>query len=187
VKGWRPTPADGLTLARLVAVPILWGLAGSERPVALGIGIAIAGLTDVLDGPVARRTGSSSRIGSQLDSAADLLLMASIVAWIAWLRPDFLAANVVPLAVWGAIGTASLIATWVRFGRVGNLHLYSAKVAGVVGYVFVVWLFVLGDYSRTFFAIAVGLAILGATETLLIALTRERADESVVSILSRRR
>jgi phosphatidylglycerophosphate synthase len=187
VRGWRPTPADGLTLVRLVAVPILWVLAALGLPVHLGIGIALAGLTDVLDGPVARRTGRSSRVGSQLDSGADLLLMASIVAWMAWLRPDFLAANLVPLALWATIGTASLVATWLRFGRVGDLHLYSAKAAGVAGYVFVVWLFVLGDHSPLFFALAVGLAILAATETLLIALTRRRADESVRTIFSRQR
>jgi phosphatidylglycerophosphate synthase len=187
VKGWRPTPADVLTLLRLVAVPVLWVLAALQLTVALGIGIALAGLTDVLDGPVARMTGRSSRVGSQLDSLADLILMTSIVAWIAWLHSDFLRANLLPLGAWAIIGTASLVATWLRFGRVGNLHLYSAKTAGVVGYIFVVWLFVLGSYSPAFFVVAVGLAILGATETLLVALTRDRADETIRTLFSRPR
>lgn len=185
--GWRPTPADALTLVRLGAVPILWVLAARGLPVHLGVGIALAGLTDVLDGPVARMTGRSSRVGSQLDSVADLVLMTSIVAWIAWLQPGFLRTNLIPLGAWAVLGTAALLATWLRFGRVGNLHLYSAKAAGVVGYVFVVWLFVLGDYSPAFFAVAIGLAMIGAAETTLVALTRERADETVASIFSRRR
>jgi cardiolipin synthase (CMP-forming) len=187
MKGWRPTPADALTILRLVAVPVLWVLAALKLQMHLGIGIALAGITDVLDGPVARRTGRSSRFGSQLDSVADLVLMGSIVAWIAWLHPGFLRANLVPLAAWAVIGTSALLATWVRLGRVGNLHLYSAKAAGVVGYVFVVWLFVLGDYSPAFFAVAVGLAIVAATETLLVAVTRRDADEKLVSIFSRPR
>jgi phosphatidylglycerophosphate synthase len=187
MRRWRPTPADALTLARLVAVPVLWLIAALGLRVHLGVGIALAGLTDVLDGPVARATGRSSRVGSQLDSVADLVLMGSIVAWIAWLHPEFLRANAVPLVIWAVIGTVALLATWFRYGRVGNLHLYSAKAAGVVGYIFVVWLFVLGDYSAAFFALAVGLAIIAATETLLAALLSEGADETMGSIITRLR
>jgi cardiolipin synthase (CMP-forming) len=186
-KRWPVTPADILTLLRLAAVPILWVLAALQLPVHLGVGLALAGLTDVLDGPLARSSGRTTALGGQLDSIADILLMASIVLWMAWLHPGFFRDNLVPLAVWATIGLAAILATWLRFGRIGNLHLYSAKAAGVVGYVFVVWLFVLGDYSRTYFAMAIGLAMLASTETLLVALTRERVDERVRSILSGRR
>lgn len=183
---WRLTPADGLTLLRLVAVPILWVLAYLGMSVQLGVGLALAGLTDVLDGPVARRTGRSSRYGSQLDSAADILLMGSIVVWMAWLHPGFFRANVVPLVVWLTIGGAALLVTWVRFRRLGDLHLYSAKTAGVVAYLFAVWLFVTGTYHPAFFGLAVGLAILGAAETLMVGLTRDEVDERVGSLFSRR-
>jgi phosphatidylglycerophosphate synthase len=181
------TPADYVTLVRLLLAPVLWVLAALKLPVYLGIGLAIAGLTDVLDGPVARSTGRSSPYGAQMDSLADIVLMVSIVAWMAWLHPAFFQDNLVPLAVWAVIGVTSLVATWLRFGLIGNLHLYTAKAAGVVGYVFVVWLFVLGDYSRAFFAFAIGLAILGSGETLLVALTRDRVDEGTRSVLSPRR
>jgi phosphatidylglycerophosphate synthase len=183
---WRPTPADALTILRLLAIPVLWVLAYGGRSVELGIVLALAGLTDVLDGPVARRTGRSSRYGSQLDSLADILLMGSIVLWMAWLHPAFFRDNYLPLLAWVVLGVAALLVTLVRFGRVGNLHLYTAKVAGVVAYVFAVWLFVTGGYHPGFFRLAVGLAILGATETLLVALTRDQVDERVGSILSRR-
>jgi cardiolipin synthase (CMP-forming) len=184
---WRPTPADGLTMVRFAAVPVLWLFAFLDRPVYLGIGLALAGLTDVLDGPVARLTRRSSRIGSQLDSVADILLMGSIVLWLIWLHPAFFRANAVPLLIWIGIGSIALLVTFVRFGRLGDLHLYSAKAAGVMGYVFVVWLFLTGQHNPALFAVAVGLAILGATETLLVALTRDRVDEKVGSILIRSR
>jgi phosphatidylglycerophosphate synthase len=183
---WRPTPADLLTILRLLAIPVLWVLAYGGQSLELGIVLALAGLTDVLDGPVARRTGRSSRYGSQLDSVADILLMGSIVMWMAWLYPAFFRDNFLPLLAWVGIGVAALLVTLVRFGRVGNLHLYTAKVAGVVAYVFAVWLFVTGGYHPAFFRLAVGLAILGATETLLMALTRDQVDERMGSILSRR-
>jgi phosphatidylglycerophosphate synthase len=183
---WRPTPADGLTILRLLAIPVLWALAYREMSVYLGVGLALAGLTDVLDGPVARRTGRSSRYGGQLDSVADILLMGSIVLWMAWLHPAFFRDNVVALATWLVIGSVALVVTLVRFGRLGNLHLYSAKTAGVVAYLFAVWLFVTGAYHPVFFGVAVGLAILGAVETLLVALTLDAVDETVRSLFSRR-
>ena len=183
----RLAPADYLTLPRLLSVPVLWVLALQGSIFWLGIGLALAGLTDVLDGPVARYTGKSSPYGGQLDSAADILLMASIFWWLVLLTPEFFLDNATPLVIWAVIGTVAVLATYIKFGRLGNLHLYSAKVAGVLGYLFAVWYFVLGDYSALFFQVAVTMAILAATEMLLVALTRPAADDRVRSIFSRPR
>ena len=174
----RLAPADYLTLSRLLSVPVLWALATLESTFWLGIGLALAGLTDVLDGPVARSTGKSSRYGGQMDSLADILLMASIFWWFVLRTPEFFLDNATPLLIWAVIGTVSVVATYIKFGRMGNLHLYSAKAAGVMGYLFAVSFFVFEGYSRLFFMVSVTLAIVGATETLLVALTRRRADGS---------
>lgn len=172
----RPSPADHLTASRLLALPILWALALRGHGTALGIGLALAGLTDVLDGPVARRTGRSTRFGSQLDSIADLLVIGSTVAWMAILAPAFFRDNAMALVAWLLIGGAALVVTWIRLGRFGDLHLYSAKAAGVVGYLFAVSLFVLGDYSPLFWGFTIGLALVAALETLAAALLL-RPDE----------
>lgn len=184
---WTPSAADGLTLLRILLIPLLWGLAAGGFVRALAVGLAVAGTTDVLDGPVARMTGRSSRFGSQLDSVADILLMGSILVWLAWLRPEFFGANALPLLVWAVLGGAAVAATLVRYGRIGDLHLYSAKAAGVAGYLFVCWLFLTGRYDGVLFTVTVGLAIVAAAETLLVALTRERVDGRVGSILLSRR
>lgn len=182
----RLSPADYLTLLRLLLVPVLWVFAAMEMTLALGVGLAIAGLTDVLDGPVARVTEQSSRYGAQLDSLADILLMASIFWWLVLLRPEFFFDNAVPLVAWAVIGIVAVIVTLVRFGRLGNLHLYSAKAAGVLGHLFAVWIIVFGSYSPTFFWVAISVAIVASLETLLVALTRDQVDEGLVSIFSRR-
>lgn len=184
---FRPSPADHLTASRLLALPVLWALALEELDVALGIGLALAGLTDVLDGPVARRTGRSTRFGSQLDSIADMLLMGSAVVWMALLRPAFFAVNATWLLVWVVVGLAALVTAWVRLGRLGDLHLYSAKAAGVVGYIFAVWLFVFGGYSPAFWALTIGLAIVAAGETLIGALIRRPGDRWRGTVLNRPR
>lgn len=181
----RLTPANRLTLLRLLLVPVLWVLALLELSVALGILLAVAGLTDVLDGPIARMTDQASRYGAQLDSLADILLMASIFWWFVLLRPEFFLDNAMPLIAWAVVGSAAVIVTLLKFGRMGNLHLYSAKAAGVLGHLFAVWIFVFGDYSPVFFGVTVTVAIVASTETLLVALTRDRVSERIGSILTR--
>lgn len=180
----RLTPADYLSLVRVALLPVLWALALLEMPVHLGVVLAIAGLTDVLDGPVARWTGRTSRFGAQLDSLGDILLMASIFWWFVLLRPAFFMEHRVPLVIWAVIGSAAVVVTLVRFGRVGNLHLYSSKAAGVLGHLFAVWIFVFGSYSEVFFAVIAGAAILASTETLLVALTRDQVSERTRSIFT---
>ncbi len=179
------TPANLLSALRLTLVPVLWVLALMGLPVYLGIGLALAGLTDVLDGPVARATGDTSRAGAQLDSLADIFLMASIFWWLVLLRPEFFRDNGLPLIVWAVVGSVAVIVTLVKFGRMGNLHLYSAKAAGVLGHLFAVWIFIFGDYNPVFFSVAIGVAILASTETLLVALTRDRVSERIGTILRR--
>lgn len=64
-----------LTAARIVlAVCLLRTEAGSPAFFTL---YTAAGLTDLLDGPLARRTGSQSAFGARLDSAADLVFFAA--------------------------------------------------------------------------------------------------------------
>lgn len=187
MKAARLTPADYLTLIRLLSVPVLWVFAVLGMELYLGIGLGLAGLTDILDGPVARITRRSSPLGGQLDSTADILLMGSIFWWFVLLEPTFFQDNAVPLIVWAVVGIAAVVVTYVKFGRVGNLHLYSAKAAGVLGYLFALWLFLTGGYHPLFFAVAVGVAILAASETLLVALTRDRISGRIGSILIRSR
>lgn len=182
----RFTLADILTLLRLLLIPVLWVLAVRELTVPLGVGLAVAGLTDVLDGPVARTTNRSSRYGAQMDSLADILLMASIFWWFVLLRPEFFVDHAIPLIAWAVVGIAAVIVTLLKFRRMGNLHLYSAKAAGVLGHVFAVWIFLFGDYSRVFFGVVVAAAILASLETLLVALTREEVSEEIGSILTPR-
>ena len=76
------TIPDALTLARLMSVPILWIIALVRGPFWLGIGLAAAAFTDVLDGQIARRSHRTTARGSQLDSIADHVLTASTVLWL---------------------------------------------------------------------------------------------------------
>jgi phosphatidylglycerophosphate synthase len=72
-------PADILTVSRLPLAAVFMAAGDSWlRPTALGVAI----ITDLLDGRVARRWGSS-RLGVVLDPVADKLFMAAAF-WVVW-------------------------------------------------------------------------------------------------------
>ena len=83
--------ANMLTYARIAAVPVVVGLLFWQsilggglwlRWVALAFFIA-AGVTDILDGYVARKLGQQSSLGRMLDPIADKLLVASCLLMLA--------------------------------------------------------------------------------------------------------
>lgn len=79
---WLP---NALTVGRILAVPplVLLLLAG-HYGWALALAV-FAGLSDLLDGWLARRYGWQSRFGSLADPAADKLLMIASYLSLAWL------------------------------------------------------------------------------------------------------
>ena len=185
----RPPPSlpDRLSQARLLAVPLLWLLALAGEPVLLGIGVAVAAATDVADGIIARRTGVTTERGSRLDSLADHSLTLSALIWIVWLRGDFVRDHAALLLLWMVVGSAALLVGWLRFHRFGALHLYSAKMAGTLGYLLAIGVLVF-DWRGGWAADAVlGLCVVAAFENLLTVSTRSRVDERIGSILLRRR
>jgi phosphatidylglycerophosphate synthase len=172
-----------LTLLRAAMLPLLWALSATRDPRWVGIGVALAAFTDVVDGPLARRLRATSARGSRLDSIADHLLTASVVAWLVWLRPGFVAAELPLLVGWLLLGALTLLVGWLKFGRVGNLHLYSAKVAGTAGYLFAIWVLIFGDYAPWLFHLVIALAFIATLENLAVILLRDRVDEHVGSVL----
>jgi len=74
-----------ICIARIFLVaPIIWSLLESDYGLALFL-ILTAGLSDALDGYLARRFDWRTRLGGLLDPAADKLLMFSLFLTLSWL------------------------------------------------------------------------------------------------------
>lgn len=72
-----------LSILRMVmVVPVIWTLATGRFGAALGL-FAAAGVSDALDGALAKRFGWSSRLGAFLDPAADKLLVLGTYSTLA--------------------------------------------------------------------------------------------------------
>src|SRR5262249_43730047 len=80
------TVPNVLTLLRLVAIPVFLILLVDFRyREALGVFVA-AGVTDALDGAIARLTHTKTTLGAYLDPAADKLLLMSAFVALAFMR-----------------------------------------------------------------------------------------------------
>ncbi|SHO65699.1 CDP-diacylglycerol--glycerol-3-phosphate 3-phosphatidyltransferase [Pseudoxanthobacter soli DSM 19599] len=67
-----------ITIARLIAVPVVvWAIATHEWDIAFWVFIA-AGLSDAVDGYIAKRFGLESDLGAHLDPLADKALLVSV-------------------------------------------------------------------------------------------------------------
>jgi cardiolipin synthase len=79
----------------LLVAPAVWALTTSRYALALAL-VTVAGLSDGLDGYLAKRYDWRSRLGGLLDPLADKLLLVSLFVTLAWigLVPIWLAAVV---------------------------------------------------------------------------------------------
>lgn len=77
--------ANKLTLSRIAAIPLILVLLALDSAWSSWLALVLfvaAGLTDWLDGYVARRDGQVSRIGEFLDPIADKLLVAGVILFL---------------------------------------------------------------------------------------------------------
>lgn len=93
--------ANTLTLVRAGTIPAIALLGPTPAGAAL---FAAAGLSDILDGPLARRRGETTRLGLWLDGSVDGLLLATAaaVALPAWAAALVIARYGLPWLVIGA-------------------------------------------------------------------------------------
>lgn len=80
---WLTLP-NAISVLRLVGVPVfLWLILAHQDGAALVV-LMVSGVSDYLDGKIARRFGLVSRVGQYLDPIADRLYIASTLFGLAW-------------------------------------------------------------------------------------------------------
>ena len=95
----------------------------------------VAGITDMIDGAVARRTGTVSAFGARLDTVADIVLVAVCLFKLlpvlhvpVWLY--------VWVAVITAIKAANIAAGYIRQKELISVHSIPNKVTGLLLFIF---------------------------------------------------
>jgi len=174
---WLRQVPNALSLARLLAVPVLAVFAFMGRETAFTWVLIPALLSDIADGLIARLFGLESRVGAMLDSVADTLLMFVSLYGLWAFFPE-----VVKDHAW-LVGTA--VGLWLledvlalaRYRRLSSFHTYLSKiVANLLGF-FIGWLFLFG-FEPWMLYLAMGASILASLEEIALVawLPKWRAD-----------
>ncbi|MBV9094514.1 MAG: CDP-alcohol phosphatidyltransferase family protein [Streptosporangiaceae bacterium] len=183
------TIPNAISAARLAGVPVfLWLVLGPRTAAADAWAVALliaAGLSDWLDGKVARALNQSSRLGQVLDPAADRLYIAATVvalavrAIIPWWLVAVLAARELAVAVALAVlrrragygtlqvslvGKAATLCLLYAFPLLflGDHPGWGGTLARVLGWAFATWGTVLYWWAATLYIAQVRMLTSGA-------------------------
>ncbi|KQU68725.1 CDP-diacylglycerol--glycerol-3-phosphate 3-phosphatidyltransferase [Phycicoccus sp. Root101] len=146
-----------LSMLRLLGVPVfLWAILTEHDAIAL-VTLMLSGLSDYLDGKIARRYGLESRLGQLLDPFADRLYIATTLVGLA-------VRDVIPWwLVWALVGRELLLAGvlwWVkRHGQTGlPVHFIGKAATFNLLYAFPLLLLGQGDSGFAAWALPIGWA-----------------------------
>ena len=139
----------------------------------------ICGFSDMIDGFVARRTGTTSRLGERLDSAADMV-MAGVLLIVLYPVITPPTVFVIWVVLIGLIRVASLLLAVMKYKTFAVLHTYGNKAAGMVLFLFPILLSVIPSTWLMYAACIV--AGLSALEEFIIHLTSRQLQVNRKSI-----
>lgn len=141
-----------ITILRLAAVPVLILFLRDEQYAAALVLFIAAGLSDALDGYIAKRWNFITRLGAILDPLADKLMLVSTYVMLAWLDelPFWLVLAVVSrdaLIVGGYLVYTTLLgpvqmrpSVYSKLNTLAQIALVVAVLAHAAGLIAVPWL-----------------------------------------------
>lgn len=125
----------------------------------------LAGISDCIDGFLARKMKAETELGARLDTIADafLFLVVMIKVFPFILKMYYVVVSIIVIAI---IRGISMLICWNRFHTITMLHTYSNKLAGFS--VFMVPFLQKSKDNTLFIAIIIGIAIYSSIEELMI-------------------
>ncbi|MGX7204275.1 CDP-alcohol phosphatidyltransferase family protein [Enterococcus pingfangensis] len=138
----------------------------------------LAGITDILDGWIARKMNWTSRLGTLLDSLADLIFFIVVATKVIFTikLPNFLLWGIFMIAL---IRCLTYLIGYFRFRQFASLHSYLNKLTGLL--LFLAPLILLLVPVKPFSIILLVCSALSAIEELLIVSTTKKLDKNVTT------
>jgi cardiolipin synthase (CMP-forming) len=170
---WGNTP-NGISLARLLAAPVLLATVLWRRPELFKWLLLACLLSDILDGLIARVFRLRSRLGATLDSTADMLVMVIMIAGVCVFQRQFVTTH-----FWGILVAVTLyvmehIAALWRYGKISSFHTILNRIAAYTQGIFVISLLFWGYHGWLFPAVIVLTIAASSEEFLLLYVLPER-------------
>ncbi len=143
--------------------------------------IVACGITDALDGFLARRFGCESDLGARLDSLGDLVFFSTLVFYVVRFQMAIISPYLPGIYAIFIIKCLSLVICTIKNHATYSLHTYGNKLTGVLVVAAVCLILLTG--KGLFTAVLVVVGVLSALEELLIMSVYGHPDSNIRSIL----
>ena len=142
----------------------------------------ICGVSDVLDGTVARMLKKESKFGARLDSIADimfyLLMLYRVLPTLIKVLPHWIWIIVCVIAL---TRSAAYVTALIKYKRFASLHSYLNKLSGFM--LFLVPYFISLSWFWIYCVVLCGIGLLSSIEELLIHLLSRHYQEGRQTII----
>lgn len=157
-----------LSISRLAGTPFLFLLVQLETVLLFFVAWAALGITDFLDGKLARLWNQVSDAGAHLDATADVVFYLSTAWFLYYLFPDYIVPNLGYLKIFFVIFAVTIVCSLVLFRKVLFFHTHLSRFAGV--FIFFVMIASFITDTTLFIALVIGTYSVALVEFLLIYL-----------------
>jgi len=140
---------------------------------------AICGLSDILDGYIARKTNTTSKLGEKLDSIGDLI-MIFVLMFILLPLINLTVQIIVWIVIIIIIRVVSIIVVFVKYKTFGILHTYGNKITGLMLFMFPI-LFAFFQSDALMYIMCI-IASISAIEELFIHLSSKKYIANIKTI-----
>ena len=168
--------ANLISAIRILIAPLLFVFAFRQMEAWFLGTLIFSGLTDVLDGYIARRLHQVSALGAHLDSWGDFVIYSTMAAcaWILW--PELTQQVIVYYALILCSFVLPALIGLIKFREFTGYHTWSVKIAVLVTFAGYIALY--AGFAQWPFIIASALCVIAAMEEILITLVlrHERTD-----------
>ncbi|PRY98847.1 CDP-diacylglycerol--glycerol-3-phosphate 3-phosphatidyltransferase [Marinilabilia salmonicolor] len=156
-----------LSLYRLLVFPVILYMAITGKEETFVVLLCISLVSDILDGNIARFFKLQTNFGAALDNLADIVTYAMALTGLFIFKWDVIEPHGWILFLFLGVFILSYIVSFLRFGKIPGLHLYSAVSAGYLQGIFFFVLFVFGFWPW-FYYLAIGWGTLAYIEKIFV-------------------
>lgn len=144
----------------------------------------ICGLSDALDGYIARKTNSKSLLGARLDSIADLVMFGIIISVMVIWAGDTVGKFLPWIFIVLFIRLTNMAIAVYKYHSFAIVHTWGNKLSGFL--IFAAPLIIIISESKWFAWCVFIICLLSAVEELIIHATSEKLDLNRISIFKRK-
>ena len=176
-----------LSISRLVLIPAMiipcFFLNDEQQAKSIFlIMFIVIGITDKLDGTIARYLNQTSHLGAKLDTMADMVFYPLIALWLYRFSPEVVSGWWNLIYILMALFFLKLILGKIKFGEIPVFHTIGGKTFAASLYFFMIVAILYPDTAAKLFPILCLIGYINQIEEMYIFMTRDNVDENIKSV-----